>query len=468
MMDPIDFLEEVETTYDVASIKVNNEQVWSFLRIQYESAYFNKYFLEGPEQEEISPSSKINKIKNSVHGFRNIFKKYDYIIFANKGELRLKNDIYVNILAETLLNYLGKEKTLLIEHPAASRHLPISELSMKNIISLYLFTLLNFLNPFPIKTEIINENILKEINGKYNLNVDYKNKIKKFNSYRILFLIFFKIKKPKLIFISAYSNIVIQAIIHAARTLGIKTIELQHGLINDKHPAYNVYANIEKKSFPEYLLVFGNKIKDTFNAENYFINKNNVFSVGSMYIEFINNDYEISLENKSVLSKFRDNYNKIITVSSQYTVEKELIEFLKKSVSLSNKILFIFIPRDLSKDYSNFNFPKNIVIIKDLDIYQTIKYSDFHATVYSTCALEAPALGIPNILINIKNMSKEYYSEILTNQDVTRFVETPKEFIDLIQTWNTKSKEEIKKLHEGFYAKNHKECLKKALDEIMN
>ncbi|HQB18829.1 MAG TPA: hypothetical protein PL092_02680, partial [Candidatus Pacearchaeota archaeon] len=55
-----------------------------------------------------------------------------------------------------------------------------------------------------------------------------------------------------------------------------------------------------------------------------------------------------------------------------------------------------------------------------------------------------------------------------TNPEVTRFVDTPEEFVNLIQNWAPKSKEEIKQLHEGFYTKNHKESLKKALDKILN
>jgi hypothetical protein len=459
-MDVIDFIKVVETNYDVKSINVNNIQVWGFLR----SIYFWNFdaVKNHPESLKIEYNHK-NFLLNSFYGLRNLFKKSSYILFSNNRELRLRDGVYIHKIADVLFELLRKENFLSIENPTNSCHRPISELSMKRTISLNLFTLMSFINPFPFKVDINNEALLKEINNKYNLNIDYRKKIKKFLAYRSLFIFLFKIKKPKLVFMTDYCNIVNQAAINAARTLGIKTIELQHGDISPKHPAYNVYSNINKDLFPEYLLVFGIKTKDTFNDENYFIDKKNVFPIGNMYIDYINNEYELPQKLKNDFIKYRIKYKKIVAISSQYTIENELISFLKNAARISKDILFIFVPRSLEIDYIYANFPKNIIVIKDLDVYQTIKFSDFHSTVYSTCALEAPALGVPNILINIKNESKRYYLDILDNPDVTKFVDTPEEYVNTIQTWDSKSKEGIKRLHEGFYAKNHKDNLIKVL-----
>ena len=103
------------------------------------------------------------------------------------------------------------------------------------------------------------------------------------------------------------------------------------------------------------------------------------------------------------------------------------------------------------------------MIVKNLNIYQIIKKSDFHTTVYSTCALEAPALGIPNILINIKGMAKNNYLETLTNSENTRFVDNEEQFLNTLLTWKPKNKKEIMDGHNNFYEQNHKKNLKKAL-----
>jgi len=459
----IDFIKEVETSYDVKTIKANDIEIWPYLR----SIYFGHLDYNNFNYKNLSIKYKPkNFFFNSFYGFNNLFKKQTYTLFSNNRELRYKNGLYIHKLADYLFSLLGRNNVLSIENPTTSSHRPISKLSMKNVISLNLFTLMSFLNPFHLKIIFNNEEILKEINKKYGLSIDYRKKVKKFIAYRSLFILFFKIKKPKLVFVSDYYNLINQAVIHAARTLNIKTVELQHGVINDKHPAYNVYYDIDKKFLPEYLLVFGIKTKDIFNDKNYFIDKNNVFPIGNMYIDFINNEYELPKKLETKFDKYRKKYKKIVAISSQYTLENELIIFLKKSSSISKDILFIFVPRDTDKDYSYANLPKNIVIIKELDVYQIIKYSDFHSTVNSTCALESPALGTPNILININSESKRYYDDILNNPEVTKFVDTPEEYVNTIQNWNSKSKEEIKKLHEGFYANNHKEKLKEVLEII--
>ena len=295
------------------------------------------------------------------------------------------------------------------------------------------------------------------------MDINYRILISRFFCYAKWFNLFYKIYNLKIIFINCYYSLPHQAAIFSANKIGIKTVELQHGIINDKHPAYNVFIKIDKSFFPNYLLVFGDYIKNIFNKRNYFIKRENVLSVGNMYIDYINNKYKPSRETIQIFINFRIKYKKIVVISSQWTVEDILIDFLKKSASLSKDILYIFVPRDLSKDYSWTDFPENIIILENLNIYQMIKVADFHATVNSTCALEAPVLGVPNILININNQAKMYYSNILTNRDVTRFVNKENEFINLILNRQTKSKKQINNLHRGFYKQNHKESLKQAL-----
>jgi hypothetical protein len=200
-----------------------------------------------------------------------------------------------------------------------------------------------------------------------------------------------------------------------------------------------------------------------FDEENCFIKKESVLPVGSMYIDYINNKYKPSKETIRLFKSFKKKYKKIVAISSQWPLENKLIDFLKKSASLSKDILYIFVPRDVDKDYSNANFPENIIIMRHLNVYQIVREADFHSTLYSTCALEAPALGVPNILINIDGFAKNYYWDLLTDRDVTRFVETEEEFVDTILNWHTKTKREIVNLHLDFYKQDHRESLKQAL-----
>lgn len=466
-MDTIDIIKEIETTYDVSSIKVNGIQVWPFLRSIYFALIENENLnIQNKKKRRLFSSMK--RVKNFFYGLNNLFKRVDYIAFSDTMELRSKDRLYINKLFNNLYDVLGKDNTIVIENPNYRPHYNINKLYMKNVMSLDFFNILCRVFSFNLIIKIENERILKDINLNYNMNIGYMRIIKKFFYYHKIFTTTLKIKNPKIIFISDYYNLPHQALIYTARKLGIKVVELQHGIINSEHTAYNVFTNLDKLFFPEYLLVFGNHYKQYFDKDNYFIDKKNVLAIGNMYIHYINNNYIPSEKTIEMFNHFRNKYDKIIAISSQILVEDELIDFLKKSASASEKFLYTFVPRYFDNDYSCYKFPPNIIILSNLDVYKTIKEADFHATVNSSCAVEAPALGAPNILINIKNESKRYYSKILTNPEVTKFVDTPEEFVNLIQNWVPKSKEEIKQLHEGFYAENHKESLKKALDIIMN
>ena len=464
-LDVIEILKEIEENYAVNSIKVNDIQVWPFLRSKYLAIIADRNLnINHSKKNNLYPI--IKSIRNFSYGLLNLPKKMNYLVFSDTMELRLIRGKYVNKLAYDIIEMLGKDRTLVIENPYYQNHKKISKLKMKNVISLDFFNILSIIYPFKLKLEIENEKILKDINSKYEITFNYSASIKKFFYYNMIFNILFKIKKPKAIFISDYYNLPHQAAIYAARKLGIKTVELQHGIINSKHSAYNIFSEVDRSFFPEYLFVFGDYYKDFFNINDYFIDKKNIFSVGNMYIDYINNSYLPSDKDIELFNNFREKYKKIVAISSQIGIEDRLIDFLIKSSSLSSDILFIFVPRNFNKDYSNYNFPSNILILDNLDVYQIIKESDFHSSVNSTCAIEAPALGVPNILINISNESKKYYFDILTNPDVTKFVDTPEEFVKIIQTWSPKPKEKIKQLHEGFYAKNRKESLKINLHKI--
>ena len=466
----INFIKEVESTYNVSSITVNGIQVWPFLRASYYFAYGNKYKFNGKSnsgKEKLSLWSKIKRIRNVSYGWNNLLKKYDYFVFSDTLEKRLvNNNKYIDKIAESLIFELGKDNVLLIENPVNGFHFRQSEIATKNIISLDLFHALCY-QPFSIRNiNIENEWILKDINKKYNLNINYYKIIARFLCCKRLFNYFFKIYKPKAIFVNCYYYLTHQAAIYAAKKMKILTVELQHGIINNKHPAYNVFVPLDKLFFPDYLFAFGNYVKEILGKDNYFIQKEYIIPIGYMYIDYINNKYKPTRKTINLFKNFKKKYKKIVVVSSQQVLEDKLIDFLKKSASLNNDILYIFVPRNMNKDYSSVNFPANITILKHLDVYQIMKESDFHATMWSTCALEAPALGVPNILININGFAKEYYSNLLTNRDVTKFVDTPKEFVDTILKWQVKPKEEIKKLHKNFYQQNHKDSLKKALQTI--
>lgn len=466
--DVISFLRELEEKYDVSSIRVKNIKVWPILRNIYAFESIDQFISHKPLK--YIPIKKLKKIKNIFYGIDAILSNHKYLIFSDTGERRIKiNDIHVDRKAECLINILGKNDVLMIENPANSSHYKRDIISSRNIVSADIFKILSFFfYPFTINLLIENSEMLDEINKKYKLNINYRKIIRQFLCYVKIFNLFFKLWKPKFIFISCYYSLINSAVIYASNIKGIKTIELQHGIINKEHFAYNIFTKVNNKFYPNYLFAFGDYIKDIFTKDNCFINEKNVFSIGSFYIDYINNNYIPTSKISELFSNYRKKYRRIITVSSQDTIDEKLIDFINRSAYLCKEILFIFVPRNFKKDYQNIFKVDNIILLKekDLDIYKIIKESDFHSTVYSTCALEALALGIPNILINIDNFAKKYYSNLLFDETITKFVDKPNEYIDTILNWQPIGKEEIINRSKLFFKPNHKKSLKEALEGI--
>ena len=459
----INFIKEAETEYDVGSITLEGTQIWPILRIPYCFKYRECYNFDASNQSRSKGTlAKLKRARNVVYGIDSLFRKYDYLVFSDTLERRLVDGKYIDKTAEFLMSELGKERVCLIENPVNGLHFKRSKVLIRNLVSLDLFGIFCYF-PLPRKKPVIGgEAILEEINKKYQLNVNYRMLISKFICYKSLFKLFLKIYKPKAIIVNCYYSLIHQTAIYAAKKMSIKTIELQHGVIDKNEPAYNLFCRLDRSFFPDYLLCFGDYIKNVFSGDNYFISPGNVFAVGSGYIEYINKFYRGNDDLLSTIQK----YERSVAITSQWTIENKLIDFIKEAAIKSRNILYIFIPRDPNKDYSNINFPPNVMIFKDLDFYKIVKYVDFHSAVNSTCALEAPILGTPNILINIDNLAKIRYADILNDEEVTRFVNSKDEFVETVMNWNRKDSSEVKRRHPEFYKQNYAENIRIALSEI--
>ena len=122
--------------------------------------------------------------------------------------------------------------------------------------------------------------------------------------------------------------------------------------------------------------------------------------------------------------------------------------------------LFFLKPRKLplSHYHEKYVFPKNIIFIDTVNIYELIIQTDFHITIYSTCAIEAPSLGKKNILFNIDGKAKEYLGETLKNDVTTVYVDTIEEFNKVILNVDAPSLKSIFEAHKDVlysgYTKN--------------
>jgi hypothetical protein len=455
-------LKEIEGKYPVDTIVINGEQVWPFLRVAYHFQYVNKISSEKGERSLSSHLSFLEKLKrlpNILYGIKNWLGKYDYIAISSTDVRKPINGKYFNRLLDPVIDELGRGKVLYIEIPGPALY-PIANIYTNKVVSYDLLEVLAIIaEAFTLRRyKIKNESILENINKEYDLSVDYRKVIKRFYARRTVFGWLLRMKKPKVVLLSWYYGL-LQSAITAAKDSGAEVIEFQHGSIGEEHPAYNVYAKLDKGSFPDYLAVFGRKELETF-SDSRFIQPQHVYPVGSFYIEYVKANH---MPNNNLVQRLK-NYKLNIGITLASTNESRLIEFVCQAALLDTDICYLLIPRHPQEEhYSSLALPDNVMIVKDENFYELMMLADFHATVYSTCAIEAPSLGVQNILINIDGLSKRFYGNVLNDSRVTRYADTPQEFVSVANSFEKLDRDTIVKLNEDLIAVDYERNIQELL-----
>jgi hypothetical protein len=262
-------------------------------------------------------------------------------------------------------------------------------------------------------------------------------------------------KKPKLVAMVCPSTKM--GFVLAFKQKNIKVIEIQHGVINKNHQAYNsIYEN--PQYCPNEIYVYGNIEKQVFEQElKAFINPKYVYPIGNYFLEKIKNTPILNL-----FAEQRKQYEIIVVIAGQEYVENQLFKFLNQAAEMNKNIFFAYIPR-IEKDYSQLIKASNMGVFNG-NIYECIKAGDVHATICSTTCLEANYLRKVNIFINIDNYARFYYETVFQPNSGAYFSETPSEFVSLIVAHHT----EKQIAHPMFYANNHEEKIKNLIQKHLN
>jgi hypothetical protein len=447
-------LDEIEQKYPVDTILVNGEQIWPYLRIAYWSAYIRRMTSQSGQAQLSLPVLKrlMKMLRNGPYGLTSWFGKYDYIALSDTSERKNIHGKYFNKLLDPIIDELGTHRVLYVEIPAPSLY-PAKRVHTTRIVCHDLLTLLALTLQMLTrrKYKIQNESTLKTVQKEYGLRVNDGRQVGFFNAKRRVFGLLFRKIKPKAILLSDYYGSNFPAV-KAAKDLGITVIELQHGVIGKEHPAYNLGIELDKCYFPDYLLALGRNEIETFSNSR-FIEPKNVFPVGSFYIEYIRENHKAEPD---LVEQLRD-YNRSVAVTLDWIMEKPAIDFVHQAANLDRTVFYLLVPRrPQEKHYSALSLPENVTLIRDKNFYELMAYVDFHSTVFSTCALEAPSLGVQNILINIDNLSRQYYGAVLNDSRITRYADTPRELVDTIAGFEKLDRGTIVEFNEHIIATDYK------------
>jgi hypothetical protein len=456
--DNIQLLKEIEENYPVNTVKINGLPVWQYLRINLSTYIIHKNTPFVPLKKS-GIFKRLKRFLFTVSCLPLLNKNFKYLFFSTLGETRLIDDSYSDRIAHNLFKILGKDLLAVLDfmgndwdnynlhyHPFCIN---------KKVFDFFKKPLKNL--------NMENWNILDRINEKYRMDLDYTSMAVKFMETVRIFDRYFKKHKPEAVFVKPYYGMN-QAVIYAAHLNNIKVVELQHGLINDKHRAYQAFSDNGRECIPDYILTFGDYVKKY--VSSYLVDEKHLVPIGYFYIEHIKENAKNNLQLQEYFDKLRKKYKKIVAVASSQATDDIAADFVKKAAKMDAGIAYLFIFRFYNVDSSKYQFPENVIVNPEFDFYQNALYSDFHATVYSTCALEAPFLGVRNLIMNINNLGKTIYQNLLKEGSITHYCETPEEMVRLIKTLPPLPRAEIEKEGSSYYKQNNYENIRQFLLSI--
>lgn len=457
MQNSADIIRKIEEQFPVEIITTNGLPVWQFLR--------NIYADRLEKKELLYPKMKSTKIRNGLFNYfwqrQNRKKQFSAMLFTDTLEERTIDGKITDKIAHPLLQYFGND-ILIINHSLGKRHRNISDYAHRYYQDIQAFTIPA---KFKQKYETIeNKHLLTEINQYCQFSLDFQKFVNSFFALARIFQHRFVKVSPKIIFINCYFSLVHQAVILGAKRQKIKTVELQHGIISKMLTPYFPPKSIGKETFPDFFLSYGKSEKKRMSTS--FILEENIIPVGNFYLERIKNQTADDAT-RAYFDDLHQNYQKIITISSQNTIEKKLLAFIPNVAKRLPDVGFVFVPRKYEKFSNPQNLPQNIIINSAVDLYWNARFSDIHATVFSSFALESLFLGTPTILIDLDGLAVAYYSEILGSNPVVIFAKTPEDFVKIVENWKLPSKKEIEQTAESLFAKNNEATIRRFLDELL-
>ena len=448
-LEGVELIRQIENEYDVMSIKYNGVSAWSYLRL---------YLLDSitANRENKASRSNIALVLKSLFFYNpfQLFRHYDLWMFTGCERRKRIGDKMIQRVSGGASTSI--DRCLMVEKPSKFiGHYRRSDIQEKHIVSeawqLMTLRIIELLSrPFPVKVE--NEELLKKILLDKNLAFDYKHYLRLLNAQRVAMRLMLGITwRPMMVMMeSPYDSM---GYMWAFHQVGVKVIELQHGVLNRNHNAYNAIA-YERQMNPDCICVFGEEEYNYFTKEKRdyapFVKMTGLYMLELADLYF----------NVDIFVEYAKKYNRIIVAAGQSNAEKELSEFVDAVARERKDMLFIYIPRSSNADvYFNTD---NVLLKTDVNIYEYLKWADIHITISSTTCLEAHYFHTPTIFVDLNHLATEYYGNILTNKNGAVYITKQEEFAGAVNELSSGDFE-----WKELFAHNHTEKIKKVVEDEM-
>lgn len=454
-------------SYSVNSIKVDDEYIWPYLRshlwvnINYFSVSGNpRYKTINPFGIQVGHRNNLPYLKrkdlSEKYGIFEIeeleepklqSEEIDFLFVTSLNaaeQVVLDNNKIYNRISDPLLEEakkIGTAKRLemvKVNTPALKKvkrylHKPllifspnINKSGFFEKLVLHRFFYRMFLNKIP--SQIINEKVMHEL-------VDWE------MHSRDYYIEILEKVQPKVIILNGFHYYA--PLISAADSLGIVTVDVQHGLQVGWNPLYNSWDEMPRKGYqalPDFFAVWGKKeyenIKDTFEGE-----KHEPIVLGNLWVQ------RQKHEQKNMSSKFRKKINKykvkiLLAMQNQGEIPDLFREIIEQS---ADDTIWIIRHHPKGNKFKPQNFStknkNNILLSDEIDAAswsQLFPHIDVTISEGSAVALEADYFGSYNVITSPEGRDN-YQKEI--DDGCFYYVEyDPDEFFDILNSLDLSDK----------------------------
>ena len=460
-----ELLYRLEAELPVERIIYDGISLWPFFRVM----VFRQLYDARLKKENVTKKRGdviCESLKNHVDGF--LLTKYK-LFKRHNGSLLFVTNFQGKFIDGKLVNKLTAE----LENNLTNI-IPIMQINSKKTKKMYGGNyineqLINDLISFNSRRIKIDDNlfegeaILLEVIEALKINFDYVTTIKRIISGIRFYQEWFKKTNPNVVIIECYYDFKMCAI-YAAKSLGIKTVEVQHGTIVTKTIGYNTRKLYANNPFPHWLLCFGEAEKKEIGINKVYINEN-MIPVGAFFLEYIKTKLKHS---QDVVSQKYPKKKLTITVIGQYTVDDVLMQIIAEISRIDTEIMYIYVPRIIEDKHRRI-VSNNVAVEEELDVYTLMQASDVTISVHSTCVLESVALGTSVMLVDINGFASYYFGELSENVEpiiIRKENEVKSEYINTIKELSSIPKERVMAAGEYLFKNNHSENIKSAIKTI--
>lgn len=409
MHDVVSFLLEMEDQFDLINLKMKDTYIYPLLRFKLVLKIQQELGLITAPHDAIKKDTRIERYKKAFRLDSKLAmyrKKTDTIIITHDRRVMVngeERDIYTYALKEQFPNalYVNRQEynnlhtkntgLIVLEESALDQYKKDIKERIASFESLYTL-------------DILSQSIQSEFGISIDVNAMLREEWKHFVKRQYRFEQLLKQVKPKqVILVVGYDK---YAYICACHKLGVKVIEVQHGIIDSHHLGYHYPNGLPKECFVDELWLF----------TPYWKLSAKLPEIETKYIGF-RYFHENSKKVESVVRK----ENQFIFLS-QGTCGEQLV---KQAVTLAQsypqvKVIYKLHPGEFAKWKERYPLlleaPSNLEIVSnERDLYEMMKESMYCMGAYSTAIYEALALGCIGVLIDVEGV-REHMGTLIEHE----------------------------------------------------